>query len=144
MKSVHYRGDDRSAAQVIEEARESLMIVAPHLDDQLLGKLFALAEPVDVNLLTRRKSVREGGRRLRDHIKQLQDINGNVEVRVTDEGFPAFTIVDGAHLHCFSRASKRLAAEEPETLVEAAQALWARSDPLESRHLEGDTAVNPS
>jgi hypothetical protein len=131
MKSVQFRRGDTDAAQrVIGEARESLMIVAPHVDEETVSALFALSRPVDVNLLTTRDAISNGGRRLRDHLKQLQDINLNIDVRVTDEAFPAFTVVDGEHLHCSSRASKRFAASRPDGLVEAAESLWARSTPL--------------
>lgn len=136
MKSVHYRRDEKMVApRVLEEARESLMIVTPHVDNDMLDPLFALSRPIDVNLLTSHEAVEKGGRELRDHIKQLQDINKNVDVRVTDESFPAFTIVDGEHLHCHSRASKRLAAKRPENLLEATESLWARSTELVSDHL---------
>lgn len=144
MKSVHYRRNESvSSPEVLEQASRSLLIVAPHLDDELLEPLFALSEPVEISLLTSRETVEDGGRKLRDHIKQLQDINNNVDVRVTEESFPAFTIVDGEHVHCFSRASKRLAEQEPENLMEAAESLWSRSKPLASTHHEGERAVEP-
>lgn len=144
MKSVHHRrNENASSPEVLEQATRSLLIVAPHLDDELLDPLFALSEPLEINLLTSRDTVKEGGRNLRDHIKQLQDINSDVDVRVTEESFPAFTIVDGEHVHCFSRASKRLAEQEPENLVEAAESLWSRSKSLDSTHYEGERAVEP-
>ncbi|MGD8329993.1 MAG: hypothetical protein PVJ49_11205 [Acidobacteriota bacterium] len=143
-KSVHYRRDENMVSQrVIDEASESLMIVAPHVDGDMLNPLFALSRPIDVNLLTSHEAVKEGGRELRDHIKQLQDINKNVDVRVTDESFPAFTIVDGEHLHCHSRASKQMAEKRPDNLVDAAESLWARSTELASDHL-GDPDTLPS
>jgi len=136
MKSVHYRRNEPMVSpRLLEETRESLLIVAPHVDDELLTPLFALSRPIDVSVLTKRSTVAEGGHDLRTHIKQLQDINHNVDVRVTDESFPAFAIVDGENVHCYSRASKRLAANKPDGLVEAAESLWQRSTPLESRHL---------
>jgi hypothetical protein len=145
MKSVHYRRDEKmTSPSIINDAHESVMLVAPHIDDESLNPLFALSKPVDVNVLTSRKAIEEGGRELRDHIKQLQDINRNVDVRVTDESFPAFTIIDREHVHCFSGASKRLASEKPETLLDAAESLWSRSEPLESTHHEGRSAVTPS
>lgn len=144
MKSVHYRRNENvSSPEVLGQANRSLLIVAPHLDDELLEPLFALSEPVEINLLTSRETVEDGGRKLRDHIKQLQDINNNVDVRVSEESFPAFTIVDGEHVHCFSRASKRLAEQEPENLMEAAESLWSRSQALKSTHYEGERAVEP-
>jgi hypothetical protein len=117
------------------------MIVSPELDDEILNPLFALSRPVDVSLLTARDTVIEGGRKLRDHIKQLQDINKNVDVRVTEESFPAFTIVDREHVYCFSSESRRLAEHTPESLREAAESLWSRSTPLESVHHEGEGAT---
>lgn len=144
MKSVHYRRDDKMVSKrVIEGASESLMIVAPHIEGEMLNPLFALSRPIDVNLLTSHEAVQEGGRELRDHLKQLQDINKNVDVRVSEESFPAFTIVDGEHLHCHSRASKELAEKRPDNLVEAAESLWARSTELASDHL-GNPDTLPS
>lgn len=144
VKTVHYRRDEKMVApHVIEEARESLMIVAPHVDNDMLDPLFALSRPIDVNLLTHQEAIDGGGKKLRDHLKQLQDINHNVSVRVTEESFPAFTIVDGEHLHCHSRASKRLAAKKPDNLLEATESLWARSSELVSNHL-GDPDTLPA
>lgn len=144
MKSVHYRRHHPMALpKVIDNARHSVTIVAPQVDDALLEPLFAIARPLDVNLLTSRSSVEDGGRRLRNHIKQLQDINHRVDVRVTDESFPAFTIVDGEHLYCYSSTSERMASKKPESLMETAQSLWSSGTPLVSRHLRTSSESVP-
>lgn len=139
MRTVHFSSDHKPP-QVISEATESVLIVVPELDDETLRPLFALSEPVDVNLLTRRDAVANGGAELRGHVKQLQDINLNVDVRVTDEEFPALTVVDGEHLHCHSEGSRRLAGEDPDDLAKAVDALWARSQPLKSTHHDDNAA----
>lgn len=142
MRSIQYRDDaSKASPEVVGSANESLMIVVPELTDELLNPLFALSKPIDVSLLTTRDTVIDGGRKLRDHIKQLQDINKNVDVRVTEESFPAFTIVDREHVYCFSSDSRRIAEDTPESLREAADSLWARSTPLESVHHEGESAT---
>lgn len=145
MRTVHF-SRDRMPPEAINQATESVLIVAPELDDEVLKPLFALTEPIDVNLLTHRESVAQSDNRskLREHVKQLQDINLNVDVRVADEAFPALTVVDGEHLHCHSEASRRLASQSPDDLAEAINGLWSRSRPLKSTHQDKTAAeVSP-
>ena len=124
LKSVQYRtGQDIGSSRIVERANETVMVAAPEMDEALLDRLFALARPLDVNLLTSRSAVKDGGRRLRNQIKRLQDINLNIDVRVADEDFPAFAIVDEEHLHCFFQRSKEMAEDDAHSFADAAESL---------------------
>ena len=116
MKSVHNnRSEPIAAWDLIDEASESIVVMAPSVDDKLLDRLFAIERPLDINLLTRSRAVKENPRPLRDHIKQLQDVNQNIDVRITGETFPANTIVDGSEMNCDSNAGARLNSERSDS-----------------------------
>ena len=78
----------------IDEADDSLLIMAPRIDDDLVDHLFRIVDPLRVRLVVPREVVEDLPRETRHHLQQVMDVNPNVSVRIVDPHLPPWVSLD--------------------------------------------------
>jgi hypothetical protein len=118
--------------ELMDSAKQSVLILAPWIDDALIKELFGFLPPVDVCIVFPRKTLREkGDRGDRYALRGVLDTNFDAEIRVTDEDIAACLVVDGKDFYYSETYADRLEgrASDNESGIEYARAIWDASRP---------------
>ena len=81
---------------IMDAAEQSVLILAPWIDDELIGELFGFLPPIDVKILFPRTTLdRIRHKESRYDLRGVLDTNLDAEIRVIDEEIAACLVVDG-------------------------------------------------
>jgi len=81
---------------IMDVAERSVLILAPWVDDDLIGELFGFLPPIEVKILFPRTTLeRNRHKESRYYLREVLDINLDADIRVIDEEIAACLIVDG-------------------------------------------------
>lgn len=117
---------------LMDSAEQSVLILAPWIDDALIEELFGFLPPVDVCIVFPRTTLQEKGDRSdRYALRGVLDTNFDAEIRVTDEDIPACLVVDGKDFYYSETYADRLEghASDTESGIGYARAVWDDSQP---------------
>ena len=116
--------------QLMESAEESVLILAPWIDDALIEELFSFLPPIDVRIVFPRSTLKEDGTRgARYALRGVPDTNPDAEIRVIDEDVPACLVVDGKRFY-YSEAYADLLHEkaaDEDAAIRYSRELWGRA-----------------
>jgi hypothetical protein len=120
---------------IMAEAKVSVLILAPWLDDDLITELFAFLPPVEVRILFPRSTLQKKGlREFRNLLRQAMDINFEVEIRVIDEELAACLVEDDENFF-FSETYQDLLTEkggiDAASGIAYAHRAWDQAEPWE-------------
>ena len=118
---------------IMAEARGSVLILAPWLDDDLITELFAFLPPVKAQILFPRSTLEKKGlREFRNLLRQAMDINFDVEIRVLD-GEIAACLVENEGRFYYSETYQDLLQEkggtDTATGIAYARGEWEQGEP---------------
>ena len=117
---------------IMDGARESLLILAPWIDEPLVSELFSRLPPVHVKVLFPRSTLhRKGYKGFRYYLREVMDINMDVEIRVIDEELAACLVQDGQkffYSKTYSDVLKREGVKDTDTGIAMAKEAWSRGE----------------
>ena len=118
---------------IMDKAERSVLILAPWIDDDLIGELFGFLPPIEVKILFPRTTLEEKGHKeFRYYLREVSDINLDAEVRVIDEEIPACLVVDGEEFlfsETYREILKEKGGEDTKTGIAYAMRVWERGSP---------------
>lgn len=118
--------------RIMEQADESVLILAPWIDDDLVRELFGFLPPVDIRIVFPRSLLEEKGPdTYRYFLRGVLDINLNVAIRLIDEEIPACLVIDGEDFYHSQRHEDWLRDEgvvDTESGIELARRIWDRGE----------------
>lgn len=117
---------------LMDGAKQSVLILAPWIDDVLIEELFSLLPPVDVRILFPRTTLEaKGTKGMRYALRGVLDTNFDAQIRVTDEALPACLLVDDAEFFYSENYASLLAerASDEEGAIAYAKAAWDKGQP---------------
>ena len=118
---------------LMDKAERSVLILAPWIDDDLIGELFGFLPPIEVKILFPRTTLEEKGHKgFRYYLREVSDINLDAEVRVIDEEIPACLVVDGEEFffsETYREILKEKGGKDRKTGIACAMRAWERGSP---------------
>jgi hypothetical protein len=118
--------------ELMDGAQQSVLILAPWIDDALIEELFSFLPPVDVRIVFPRSTLKEeGSRGSRYALRGVLDTNFDAEIRVIDEEIPACLVVDGERFYYSETYADQLEgkADDSDSAIAYARGVWAQSQP---------------
>ena len=118
---------------IMDKAQRSVLILAPWIDDELIGELFSFLPPIEVRILFPRSTLGEKGHQeSRYYLREVLDINLDADIRVIDEEIPACLVVDGDRFFVsktYSDILKDKGGKDTRTGIDYATRAWERGNP---------------
>ena len=118
---------------IMDKAQRSVLILAPWIDDELIGELFSFLPPIEVRILFPRSTLGEKEHQeSRYYLREVLDINLDADIRVIDEEIPACLVVDGDRFFVsktYSDILKDKGGKDTRTVIDYATRAWERGNP---------------
>jgi len=117
-------------SELMDSAGQSVLILAPWIDDSLIEELFSFLPPVDVHIVFPHATLREEGTRsARYALRGVLDTNFDAEIRVIEEDIPACLVVGGERFYYSETYADQLEgkATDGESAIAYALGVWERS-----------------
>lgn len=115
---------------LMDSAEESVLILAPWIDDALIEELFSFLPPIDVRIVFPRSTLKDDvARGARYALRGVLDTNLDAEIRVIDEEMPACLVVDGERFY-YAEAYADLLREkatDDDDAISYTRDLWSRA-----------------
>lgn len=113
--------------RVLETARTSILVSAPEVRQEVIDRLFEIEEPLDVMVLTSRDQIETLDTCIRRRLKQLRDINFNIEIRLDDRDPPAGIALDDSTWVVPSTDGEPLSEDRARALLADLQERWTEA-----------------
>lgn len=118
---------------IMSQTRNSVLILAPWLDDNLITELLQFLPPVKIQILFPSSTLEKKGlREFRNLLRQAMDINLDVDIRVVDEDIAA-CLVENEEQFYFSKSGegllRKLGGKDVTTGIAYARGAWEKGTP---------------
>lgn len=121
---------------LMDRAADSVLILAPWIDGDLVEELFSFLPPIEVKILFPREILEEeGNKKLRYALRGVLDTNFDAEIRSIDADLPACLVIDGEDFYYSKTFVDRLPHEVTDSPDSTASAIafardaWTRGRP---------------
>ncbi len=118
---------------LMKKAKRSVLILAPWIDEELIGELFCFLPPIEVRILFPRSTLeKKGHKQFRYYLREVLDINLDADIRVIDEEIPACLLVDGDRFFVSKTYSEILddkGCKDTESGIAYAMGAWEQGNP---------------
>ena len=117
---------------VMDGAQRSLLILAPWIDDDLVKELLSFLPPISVKILFPQTMLEsKGHKEFRYYLREVLDINLDVDIRVIDEDIAACLVVDAEkffYSKAYSEILKEQGGEDTKTGIAYANRAWEQGE----------------
>lgn len=119
---------------LMDGAQQSVLVLAPWIDDELIKELFSFLPPVDVRIVFPRSTLEnEEAKAARYALRGVLDTNFDAEIRISGDELPACLLIDDEELYYSETYADRLpeaASDEGDPLAYV-RAAWHNARPWE-------------
>lgn len=118
---------------IMDAAERTVLILAPWIDDDLIGELFGFLPPIEVKILFPRTTLeRNRNKESRYYLREVLDINLDADIRVIDEEIAACLLVDGEsffYSETYSEILEEKDIKDSKAAIAYALRVWERGEP---------------
>jgi len=115
-------------AKALQAARDSVLVATPEIRQEVVDRLFEIEKPLEVRLLTSKDQIEALGTCIRQRLKQLRDINFNIEIRLDERHPPDGIAVDGRTWVVPTTSGASLPQDEARSLLAELEERWDEAD----------------
>jgi len=110
--------------EALQAARETVLVATPEVREEVVDRLFEIERPLEVKILTSRDQIEALDTCFRQRLKQLRDINFNIEIRLDDRNPPVGIALDGRTWVVPTNSGEPLPEDEARSLLADLEDRW--------------------